>query len=139
MDTGDILRLNERRTRGQQRLYQQTATVSTRTPSFPEPPKTGIASQLKLQTPRTSRSSGSAKDYSSRLPEAKETTVFLIVFNHLLILTVFTWKRGGCLFPLRWSTVHSVKNSNHQPEEEEEEEKKCAAHAQVLIRVFALH
>ena len=27
MDTGDVLRLNDRRTRGQQRLYQPTANV----------------------------------------------------------------------------------------------------------------
>ena len=34
MDTGDILRLNDRRTRGQQRLYQPTAAVGAYKNSF---------------------------------------------------------------------------------------------------------
>ena len=44
--------------------------------------------------------------------------MFLTAFNHqrLMFLTVLT----GRAFPLRWSTVHSVKNPDHHPEEEEE-------------------
>ena len=34
MDTGDVLRLNDRRTRGQQRLYQPTANVKVYKDSF---------------------------------------------------------------------------------------------------------
>ena len=75
MDTGDVLRLNDRCTRGQQRLYQPMSR-STKTPSFPEPSKTGIASLLQLQTPKPSRSSEPALSNRCRLSDAKWTAVF---------------------------------------------------------------
>ena len=43
MDIGDLLRLNDRHTRG---ISLQPMSRSTKTPSFPEPSKTGIASLL---------------------------------------------------------------------------------------------
>ena len=50
--------------------------------------------------------------------------MFLTAFNHqrLMFLIVLTGREEVVSFPLRWSTVHSVKNPDHHPEEEEEEE-----------------
>ena len=65
--------------------------------SYRVPDHRGVQSQ-----PRTTAA------YSQKL----KRTVFLTVFNHLLILSVFTRKRRGCLF-----SPMLVKNSDNQPEE----------------------
>ena len=73
MDTGDVLRLNDRRTSGQQRLYQPTANVKVYKDSFF--PRT---TQDWNRLPAVVTDSPTIEEFR-RLPDAKRTTVFLTI------------------------------------------------------------
>ena len=81
MDTGDVLRLNDRRTRGQQRLYQPTANVKVYKDSFF--PRTiqdwNRLPAVVTDSPTSSTSSEPASSSRCRLSDAKWTTVFLTI------------------------------------------------------------
>ena len=99
MDTGDVLRLNDRRIRGQQRLYQPTANVKVYKDSFF--PRT-IQDWNRL--PAVVTDSPTIEEFRAGLEQQVPTLRCLMencvfnYFNRLMFLTVFTRKRGDCLF-----------------------------------------
>ena len=110
MDTGDVLRLNDRRTRGQQRLYQLTANVKVYKESFF--PRT-IQDWNGL--PAVVTDSPTIEEFRAGLEQQVPTLrckMDSCVFNNFNRL-ILPGREEVVSFPLRWSTVHSSKNPDH--------------------------
>ena len=114
MDTGDVLRLNDRRTRGQQRLYQPTANVKVYKDSFF--PRT-IQDWNRL--PAVVTDSPTIEEFRAGLKQQVPTLRCQMdncVFNYFnrLMFELFLPEREEVVsFPRCWSTVHSSKNPDH--------------------------
>ena len=120
-DTGDIVRPNDKRTRGQQRLYQPSATVTVYKNSF-FPRTIREWNLLPINVTDAATLEEFRAGLGTVLPNLQPLPSTAPVFTILIVHKRYKpWKELAVSFPLCWSKVYSVKNPDHFAEEEEED------------------